>query len=79
MSRLPKCDEQVAQGRQYFLTCLDEERKLQGSRLDLSCLLESEYAEMASYLAAVEEKRPRERFLPKLAQLVDVYFPSGSK
>jgi len=68
----------VAQDRQYFLTCLDEERTLQGSHLDLSCLLESEYTEMASYLAAVEEKRPEGHFLPKLAQVVDVYFPPGS-
>lgn len=77
-SRLPfifqKCNEQVAEDRQYFLTCLDEERMLHSSRLDLSSLLESEHAEMASYLAAVEEKRPEECFLPKLAQLVDVYF-----
>lgn len=76
-SRLPfifqKDSEEVSQDRQYFLTCLDEERMLHGTRLDVSSLLESEYAEMASYLAAVELKRPQEGFSPKLAQLVDVY------
>jgi hypothetical protein len=66
-----KCEEEVIKDREYFLACLEEERMQHRSGLDLTLLFESEYSEMALYLAAVELNRPKGSYLHRLAHLVE--------
>jgi len=62
-------DEQVGLDREYFLTCLEEERERNCS-LDLKSIFQSEYMEIASLVTALEVGRPEATFVPRLAQLL---------